>query len=78
MERPWLRHYPPGVAAEIDPTRYPSLVAMFEESFKAHAAREACICMGKSLSYAELDAARARLPPGCKAAGLNMARASPS
>ena len=35
MERPWLRNYPPGVPAEIDPSRYPSLVAMFEESFKA-------------------------------------------
>ena len=49
------RHYPPGVAAEIDPSRYPSLVAMFEESFKAHAARKACICMGKAMTYAELD-----------------------
>ena len=37
MERPWLRHYPPGVPAEIDLARYPSLVAMFEESFKANA-----------------------------------------
>ena len=57
MERPWLRDYPPGVAAEIDPSRYSSLVAMLEESFKAHAAREACVCMGTSLTYAELDAA---------------------
>jgi long-chain acyl-CoA synthetase len=55
MERVWLRNYPPGVPAEIDPSRYPSLVAMFEESFQAFAAREACICMGKSLTYAELD-----------------------
>ena len=36
MERPWLQHYPPGVPADIDPSRYPSLVAMFEESFQAH------------------------------------------
>ena len=57
MERLWLRHYPPGVPAEIDPSRYPSLVAMFEESFKANASRDACICMGKSLTYAELDSA---------------------
>jgi long-chain acyl-CoA synthetase len=55
MERVWLRNYPPGVPAEIDPSRYPSLVAMFEEGFKAFANREACICMGKSLTYAELD-----------------------
>jgi len=55
MERLWLRHYPPGVPAEIDTSRYPSLVAMFEESFSTFAARDACICMGKSLTYDELD-----------------------
>jgi long-chain acyl-CoA synthetase len=57
MERFWLRHYPAGVPADIDTARYPSLVAMLEESFKTYAARTACICMGKTLSYAELDAA---------------------
>jgi long-chain acyl-CoA synthetase len=29
---------------------------MFEESFKANAARTACICMGTTLSYGDLDA----------------------
>ena len=57
MERLWLRHYPPGVPAEIDATRYRSLAAMFEESFKTFAAREACVCMGRTLSYAELEEA---------------------
>jgi long-chain acyl-CoA synthetase len=56
MNRPWLAHYPPGVPAEIDATRYTSLAAMFEESFKANAARTACICMGTTLSYGDLDA----------------------
>ena len=28
---------------------------MFEEGFNTFAAREACVCMGKSLSYGELD-----------------------
>ncbi len=57
MGRPWLRQYPPGVPADIDPSRYASLVAMFEESFQAHARKTACVCMGKSLSYAKLDRA---------------------
>jgi long-chain acyl-CoA synthetase len=57
MERLWLRHYPAGVPADIDTARYPSLVAMLEESFKTYADRAACICMGKTLSYAGLDAA---------------------
>jgi len=55
MERLWLRHYPPGVPADIDPSRYPSLVAMLEEGFKTYAARDACVCMGEALTYAELD-----------------------
>jgi long-chain acyl-CoA synthetase len=57
MERLWLRHYPPGVPAEIDPSRYPSLVAMLEEAFKTYRLREACICMGRTLTYRELDEA---------------------
>ncbi len=70
MERPWLRNYPPGVPAEIDPTRYPSLVAMFEESFRAHAANGACECMGSTLSYAELDAASRALAAWLSSKGL--------
>jgi long-chain acyl-CoA synthetase len=55
MERIWLRNYPPGVPAEIDPSRYGSLVAMFEESFQNFRDRDAFICMGKTLTYAEVD-----------------------
>ena len=55
MNRPWLQHYPPGVPAEIDATAYPSLVAMFEESFQAHRGKDAFVCMGKAMSYGEVD-----------------------
>ncbi len=57
MERPWLQHYPPGVPAEIDITRYSSLVAMFDESFKAFGGRTAFVGMGKALSYRQVDEA---------------------
>jgi len=70
MQRPWLTHYPPGVPAEIDPTRYPSLVAMFEQSFKTYSAREACVCMGKSLTYADLDAASRAFAAWLQSKGL--------
>jgi long-chain acyl-CoA synthetase len=70
MERLWLRHYPPGVPADIDPSRYPSLVAMFEEGFKAFADREAGVCMGKSLTYAELDEASRALAAWLQSRGL--------
>ncbi len=55
MDKIWLRNYPPGVPAEIDPSQYPSLVAMFEESFKAYPNETAFICMDKGLSYRELE-----------------------
>jgi long-chain acyl-CoA synthetase len=57
MDRIWLKNYPPGVPAEIDPSTYPSLVAIFEESFKAHRGKKAFICMGASISFDELDSA---------------------
>jgi long-chain acyl-CoA synthetase len=70
MERLWLRHYPPGVAADIDTARYPSLVAIFDESFRSYATREACICMGKALSYAELNAASRAFAAWLRSRGL--------
>lgn len=55
MDRIWLKNYPPGVPAEIDPSAYSSLVAIFEESFKAHRGKKAFICMGASITFDELD-----------------------
>lgn len=55
MERIWLKQYPPGVPADIEPTQYASLVDLFEESFAKFADRKAFICMDKSISYRELD-----------------------
>ena len=55
MDRIWLKDYPPGVPAAIDPQRYPSLVALVQESLGLHAGRTAFISMGVSLDYTELD-----------------------
>ena len=55
MQRSWIRHYPPGVPAEIDPTQYRSLVDLFEESFAKFGTRTAYLSMDKTLSYAALD-----------------------
>ncbi len=55
MERIWLKHYPPGVPADIDTTQYPSLVDLFEESFRKFRDRKAFICMDKAITYGELD-----------------------
>jgi len=55
MERIWLKHYPPGVPADIDVSRYKSLVELFEESFQKFHDRKAFLCMDKSITYGEVD-----------------------
>ena len=56
-DRPWLAAYPQGVPSDIDPTAYPSLVALMEESFAKYADRPAYSFMGKSISFADTDRA---------------------
>jgi long-chain acyl-CoA synthetase len=56
MERIWLAHYPPGVAAEIDPSRYTSLVAMLDESFATYRDDQAFVCMDKAMTFGDLEA----------------------
>jgi long-chain acyl-CoA synthetase len=55
MERVWLKQYPAGVPADIDVTRYASLVELLEESFAKFVDRKAFICMDKSITYRDLD-----------------------
>jgi long-chain acyl-CoA synthetase len=55
VEKIWLRNYPPGVPADINPEEYPSLKHLFEEAFRKHAARPAFSNLGRTLSYAEVD-----------------------
>jgi long-chain acyl-CoA synthetase len=55
MDRIWLQSYPDGVPADVDVTRYASLVALLEESFETYRERNAYVCMGRFLSYGELD-----------------------
>ena len=55
MEKIWLKSYPKGVPAEIDVNEYASVRDVFEESVAKYATRPAFSCMGKSLTFAELD-----------------------
>ena len=55
MERFWLKSYPPGVPADIDPSAYPSVVTLFEESFSKHRDKPAYVCMDKALTFGEID-----------------------
>jgi long-chain acyl-CoA synthetase len=55
VERIWLKHYPKGVPAEIDINEYASIREVFEESVAKYSSRPAFSCMGKTLTFAELD-----------------------
>ena len=55
MEKIWLKNYPPGVPAEINPDEYSSLVAILEESCARFAELPAFTSMDKTISYAEYD-----------------------
>lgn len=56
-DRIWLSTYPEGVPADIDESRYTSLVELMEESFEKNASLCAYSFMGKELTYAQVDEA---------------------
>lgn len=70
MEKVWLESYPPGVPKEIDPTQYESVTAMLEESFRENRAKPAFACMGKQISYGELDSLSTRLAAWFQSKGI--------
>ena len=70
MEKIWLKSYPPGVPAEIDTTQFGSVADLLERSFREHAAECAFICMGRKLTYAELDEKSRHLAAWFQAQGL--------
>ena len=70
MDRFWLKSYPPGVPADIDPSVYPSLVSLLEESFGKYRDAEAYVCMGKAINFGEIDALSAALAAWLQGRGL--------
>jgi long-chain acyl-CoA synthetase len=55
VDRNWLKQYPPGVPADIDPDSYASLRDIFDEACVTHRHAPAFSNMGATLSYAQLD-----------------------
>ncbi len=70
MDKFWLPSYPAGVPADIDPDRYRSLVHLMEEAFAAYAQRTAYVCMGRAITYADVDVMSRRLGAWLQAQGL--------
>lgn len=52
---PWIKQYPKGVPAEINPNKYNSLIDLLEGSFIKFSSLPAYENMGKSLSFKEIE-----------------------
>ena len=72
MDRIWLKSYPPGVPAEVKWDGYASLGDLFEQCVKKYAAKPAFHCMGRTISYAELDAMTRAFAAWLQAKGFPM------
>src|SRR3990167_7653200 len=55
MEKIWLKSYPQGIPAEIDPDANPSIVGMLEESCQQFHDRPAFYNLGVTITYGQLD-----------------------
>ncbi|PPK85737.1 long-chain acyl-CoA synthetase [Neolewinella xylanilytica] len=54
-QRPWLSQYPAGIPANVDVHTHSTLKDLLAVTCKQFANRPAFSCMGKDLTYAELD-----------------------
>jgi long-chain acyl-CoA synthetase len=70
MDRFWLKSYPPGVPADIDPSVYPSLVSLLEESFTKYRTAKAYVSMGKAITFGEVDGYSKALAAWLQSRGL--------
>lgn len=70
MDRFWVKSYAKGVPSEIDCTQYSSLTQLMEQSFAKYAQRNACVCMGSFMTYAELDALSRKLAAWLQSTGM--------
>jgi long-chain acyl-CoA synthetase len=71
MDKFWIKSYPAGVPAEIDYTRYRSLVHLLEEAFDKYAQRNAYVCMDRFITYADVDLMSKKLGAWLQAQGLS-------
>ena len=70
MDRFWLKSYPPGVPSDIDPSIYPSVVALLEESFAKYREQKAYVCMDKAITFGEVDGLSKALAAWLQGRGL--------
>jgi long-chain acyl-CoA synthetase len=59
MNKVWLKNYPSGVPAEINPNEYPSLTTLIDSCCRRFGPLDAFSSLGRTITYAEYDS-RAR------------------
>jgi long-chain acyl-CoA synthetase len=57
QEKPWLKNYPKGIKADIDPGEARSIADLLQMAAKRYGKQAAFTCMGRTLSFRQLDAA---------------------
>ncbi|MBT8081350.1 MAG: AMP-binding protein, partial [Gammaproteobacteria bacterium] len=55
MEKAWLKSYPEGMPAEVPKPPWRSIRDLCEHSFAAYPGNAAYTCMGRTLTYSDLD-----------------------
>lgn len=55
MNRIWLKNYPQGMPAEIDPDQFKSIPDLLDKLFGKFAAKQSYHNLGYTMSYAELE-----------------------
>ena len=70
MEKIWLKSYGPGIAKNIDPDAYDSLISMFKDACLKYQDKVAFTHMGVTLSYRALDGLSDAFASGLMAQGL--------
>ncbi|OCW56420.1 long-chain fatty acid--CoA ligase [Hoeflea olei] len=69
-DRIWLQSYPPNTPADIAPLTHTSVASLIEDSFKRYAERPAFTCMGKTISYGEMEKVSTALGAWLQSLGL--------
>jgi long-chain acyl-CoA synthetase len=54
-QRPWLKHYPKGIPANIDADIFPNVNSVLDDMFEKYGPQKAFSCMGKELTYRQID-----------------------
>ncbi len=55
IDKIWLKSYPEVVSAEIGELEYQSVAGLFEDACRTYPSLPAFSCMGKSISYSQVD-----------------------